>query len=482
MITHAQFSSQEPLHTRNLDGVLRRVITLSRFSQLNTILKDFDHSERKNLLARVSTLASRYLENTNDLNLPETKLTMLSELAEIHSAFPSSYNTTLPLDRLLKTLSKDLESIKISPFKASSLGLNGPTLLISYPRANDATSDHWVHSTVIKWTSELEFSSSRLFSSLFQLIEDSTCKVPESSFLDLTTKEHLRMDGSRIPILSDAILDRLKESTLTIAQQNRRLPSDDNLIMISEKVVGANLRDFIIDSYANLTDTQKQSLFHSIGKISFFDIVLGNLDRLAQVKTDFQGLVPSSSAPGNLGNLMIKRATDPSHPLILYAIDNNIHILPEDIEKYKTFLSIFLKTRYKADVLARNIINSIAASFTLPTSPFYQSLEIQEIEEEEFLEEEEYYEEEAEIEEDNDILLALTNLFTEPPSKSQIEAAHIRNFLIDIDSFGKRNLAAGIIEAETKLKNTNRTLPTSFEKGFTHIIQERITKFYGETI
>lgn len=473
MITNAQFTSQQPLYTRNLQGVLYGVMTLSRFSLLNTALKDLNHNERKNLLTRVSSLASRHLENTtNDPNPIERKLTLLSELAAVHPAFPSFYDTNLPFDRLLKTLSKDPESMIISPFRVSSLGLNGPTLLVSYSRANSATSDHWVHNAVIKWTSELEFSSTRLFHFLFQLIEDATCKVPESSFLNLNTKEYLRMDESRTPI-PDTILDALKGTTLTIAQQNRRLPSDDNLIMISEKIIGSNLRDFIIESYASLTDAQKQSLFHSLGKISFFDLALGNLDRLVQVKKDFLGLVLGPNAPSNPGNLMIKKVTDPSLSPILYAIDNNIHILPGDTEKYINFLSIFLNTRYKADLLARNIINSIRASFTLPASPFYQSLEIQEIEED-------YNEEDAGVDDETDVLSALTNLFAEPPTKPQIEAAHIRNFLTDLDSFGKRNLAAGITEAETKLKNTNRLLPTSFEESFTHIAQERITKICGE--
>ena len=110
-------------------------------------------------------------------------------------------------------------------------------------------------------------------------------------------------------------------------------------------------------------------------------MILGNLDRIAQVRSDFRGLLTMNdrvAAESNIGNIMIKKPTNEIELPVLYAIDNNIHIETEDLEQYKEFISLFSKNALRGNLLARNITDFIEQSFKSTSSPFYQDLQLPE--------------------------------------------------------------------------------------------------------
>ncbi len=494
------------MHESDLQGILHETQTLGRLNELNAALPK-NVVERNLVIQKAKLIISRNESVASAANAVEAKTALLSKLHEVHPEFHLPYRSDLPLDVFIRTFSKDLDSLDRFQCSISSLGYNGPTLLVSYVRNNSSLSSDWTRKSVIKWTPELEFSSTILFRTLFKSVAEDSCKVPQCSFLNLSTNEHLCMDGLRAPIPLKTS-NSLQKTIGKIASLKGCYPSDYNQVMISEKIAGANLRDFVIKDYADLTREQKVGFFQGIGRISYLDMVAMNLDRIPQIKGNFKGFVTGLEAGvmahANLGNIMVKRSTDSKKPFTFYAIDNNIHTEPKDVAAYEAFLKDFVNKRFKEDLLAGNIVKSMEASFRSPHSPFYHDLTIREkVSLEDIAVLDRIIDKVKKTKDQNIMTPSIHRLLNgkKPPKgylkdlMSHKEAAlrfreadehsrktrSVNNFLGDLNSsLSKKELAAGAVAMERKLKSSEIEPLTSFNEETSARVQRRIKIAKGE--
>lgn len=484
------------MHARNPDAIHHGTQSLSRFSELHAALPK-NPVERSGVIQGAKSIIAESGYRSSLGHSAEEKEALLSKIHRLNPNILSAYERDIPYDVFIKTFLKDLDTVRYFQCAVSSLGYNGPTLLVSYVRRNSVTSSDWIQKSVIKWTPELEYSSTQLFKIFFRAAGDASCRVPECSFIDLDKRRHLGVNGEKHEI-SLELSDSLRQDLRKIACFNGCFPSDYNQVMLSEKITGANLRDFITENYADLSMDQKKSLFYGIGKISFLDIQVGNLDRIPQVERGFKGLVVGPIAPSNLGNLMIRVSTDPKKPLIVYAIDNNVHVEKEDAAAYQGFLAGFLQKRFKEDILSRNIANSISASFKIRSSPFYHDLTVREKVSPQEIAALDKIIDKAKKTKDQNIRNPSTPVSfsgIEKPKKGYVKSlsAHrdnlvkqfeaddhgrktrnINTFLEDLDSFGRKEVSNGIVQMEKNIKDKKLEEPLPFEGDSLRIIEQRI--------
>jgi hypothetical protein len=409
-------------------------INFSRFCMLNQAIGQVEG--KQDLIDRASSLAKERLSNTRNI---EDEV-FIESLRDIHPAILSPYpkkHLTAPLSpHFISSLIKDLYAAKYSSCSISSLGFNGPTLITNYIRENGSSSKSWSNRVVIKWTFPMEFHSTKTFSFLSSVLQNPNYRVPTSCFLDLRNRNCIFIDGKKEPIPEDRA-NTLITTFSKIANSNCCIPADTDSIMISEKIDGANLRDFILNRYHLLSQKdQKESFFYQLGFLSGIDLVVGNFDRLFQAKKNLEGLVNGPLAPANIGNVIIKTPNTPSSNVSVYAIDNGIHVDPKDHAKYEIFIKDHAQKPHRASFLARNITSSIEASFKSKTSPFYHPLPPEE--------------------DDFDLSSTFIGMMLESNEANTLPPItpeqNIRQFFKDADAFGRKKIAEGILGSEAQLK------------------------------
>lgn len=436
---------------------------LARFSHLNANLNGDTQK-----IEKASQIVSKLLSDKTQ----ETQAQVLQDLNTTDPTFLQTYPEKyqiLPLaNPFIYSLYKDLQGAKTSSCSISNLGFNGPTLLVNLSRDNGHSPLTWTKHLVVKWAPKSEFYSSQSIGRLLSSLPNSYyCSVPSSYFLDLRNSQCLHIDGSSETIPSE-IHRKLQRNFQKIAEYNRCIPSDENSIMVSKKVRGSNLRDFILYHYHLLNQNQKEFLFQQLGFLSFFDTIVGNLDRLVQIEKDFSGFVVGARAPANLGNIMVKLPNKESSSPKIYAIDNGIHVNPTDLSKYKEFNQKFAKNPHKTPILARNITNSIKASFTQPNSPFYHPLPPEDSEN-------------SEVHLSDSFIGKMLLADSSEPSAEVTTSTNLRTFTNDMDSFGYKQIDKGIAKGVTALKTSNLQPVSLAESSLQdRTLQERIQNFKKE--
>ena len=133
--------------------------------------------------------------------------------------------------------------------------------------------------------------------------------------------------------------------------------------MISEKVMGSNLRDFVMNgAYARLPDEQKEILLRAVARLVTLDLfVLGHTDRIHQMAENFSGF--KKDEPSNIGNVMVEVSEATSEVLSLYAIDNSSIESEAEKSLYNTFLEGFNGDEQGVLNLAQNIQDSLTKAF-----------------------------------------------------------------------------------------------------------------------
>ena len=158
----------------------------------------------------------------------------------------------------------------------------------------------------------------------------------------------------------------------------------------------------------------------------------------------------------------------------------------------------FLQKKFKEDILARNIANSISASFKISTSPFYHDLTIpQKVSPEEIVAFDRIIEKAKRIKDQNIRNPSMPSSFSgfEKQKKGYLNSVvasrdscvrrfnaddhgrktrNINSFLKDLDSFGVKEVAKGATEMEKNIKDKKLQEPLPFEGDRLRVMQQRM--------
>ncbi|HUD02195.1 MAG TPA: hypothetical protein VMR37_07690 [Rhabdochlamydiaceae bacterium] len=161
--------------------------------------------------------------------------------------------------------------------------------------------------------------------------------------------------------LSSEMCIKFKRNFQRITEIYASKIASKGVLILSERIGGENLFDFILTTYRELTREQKEKFFNRLGRLAMLDVVTGNLDRLVQIFTD-QGEYTLQDLEANLGNVMVVWSKDKNAPF-LYAIDNGIEkdLISSDLhrKKYLSFLQTHFSSRNLERMLAENMVKSI---------------------------------------------------------------------------------------------------------------------------
>jgi len=398
-------------------------------------------SQKPQIIDTASKAAERLIQKgTPEKNQKQLFEELKSLLPGFLDYYEQTHHTTdpnqLPSRDFWKVLYKDLQAAKISSCSISAFGLNGPTLIVNLLRDNGQPPEKWVKRFVVKWSPQSEFESTIALRALLSITNNAFCRVPPACFLDLQKRQCIEMNGT-VRALSDERFQKIESNFAKIRSYNNCSPSNSSSIMLSRKIQGANLHDFILNRYTMLSRSQKESFFEQLGFLSFIDAIVGNLDRLVQISTDFTGFTSSISAPSNLGNVMVRMPKDENSNPIIYAIDNQIHPKTSQKDECKDFIERFKRNGYKQFILGRNVSNSMKGAFTLTGSPFYRELP----------------KEEPSNDSLSDTFVGrLLSGDTSEVSEEVIHSVNIKIFINEIDNFGSKHISKGAESAENALR------------------------------
>ena len=255
---------------------------------------------------------------------------------------------------------KDTKSVQIPPLQKSHRGVNGPTLLVSYPRPSNDFTDSYLNNYVVKWAHLNERCANHLYDAFSKNfgtdIHSPTFTVPKTNSIDLTRNHHEMHDRS-LSTLQPELTLQLRQKFLKVAKTTgpNIEPKDDHILLM-ERICGENLFDFGKDRYDYLSQDQKEKLFNQLGQVAMLDVLFGNQDRLIQVYFDKdENTYRLETFESNLGNIMISWAGDTRRPSsscgskqedspdpVIYTIDNGIGLDliedPNNKEQYAIFL------------------------------------------------------------------------------------------------------------------------------------------------
>jgi hypothetical protein len=164
-------------------------------------------------------------------------------------------------------------------------------------------------------------------------------------------------------------------------------------ISIQKQVPGCNFSDFLKAEYQNLDENAKKELFFQLGKIAFFDTVIGDPDRIIKIKILANGdnqytllTTPTEletyCLPSNTGNIIITKETKDRTTLFkISLIDNEIISTKtaedkKDVETYNTFLEQIFSMENPEEPMAEHALKSLekAAKVLLRKEPSNTSL------------------------------------------------------------------------------------------------------------
>ncbi len=313
---------------------------------------------------------SSSLEKTKEslvAKLTKLDLSMCTNIRQIYEAEIIAATKREDLEKCMHRFWKDTKSVPISPLNRSHRGVNGPTLLISYPRLSPDLKQMHLQNYVAKWTNWNELCSTRIYAEFSAYLAEPSNNapflVPEIAAIDPRHNIHEMTDGSHTVLPEDVskLLDEKCMEVVRIAAPG--VTPKNEQIMLQERVAGSNLFDFAKTKYEPLSQERKQELFKELGKLAMLDVLMGNLDRFIRVEDNDSPAYELSTYESNLGNVMIKWIEGQMDSPCIYAIDNGINeeLISDPLkkEKYNTFLEEQFADPQMADRWAQTMIKSI---------------------------------------------------------------------------------------------------------------------------
>lgn len=320
-----------------------------------------EEPESSSSLENVKIILIEQLTSLND--------EMCIEVTPIYEAEIKAAKNAADLEKCMHRFWKDSKSITISPFNKSHRGVNGPTLLISYPRLSPDLRQVHLQNYVAKWTGWNELCSTRIYKEfagyLAEQSNGSPFSVPEIAAFDPTSHIHEMTDGSHT-LLPDEMAKILEEKFMELVRVAAPdITPKNEQIMLQERVAGSNLFDFAITKYQHLSKEQKKELFIGLGRLAMMDVLMGNLDRFIPVECNQSEVYELSPAESNFGNVMIHWGQGQMESPRIYAIDNGINQElisdPQLSEKYNAFLQEQFADPQMADHWGQTMIRSMGS-------------------------------------------------------------------------------------------------------------------------
>ena len=365
--------------------VYRTIGTLERLIRLDSALPK--SRIRHQVLEKLSSMGHEFQKQRvgpAPFSLDEARVSVLTQLKEIDSKFQrcnvsSIYGKDIgnaqsydELAEYVLRIARDTKSVSIEPLKKSQRGDYGPTFLVSYTRPDSSFKTSTLHQYVLKWSNG-EVASNHLYNAIarnFTLEGKSyTYSVPQTAMIDLENGVH-EDSNSSTTLLSPSDAEKMTRKFQDLLHAvDPKIKPKDSQVMLMEKIGGADLFDFAMRKYADLSPAQKTKLFSRIGKLVLLDLVLGNIDRFIQVDPTGKSYEIASEG-SNLGNALIVWSGDESEMPAIVVIDNEIRpkLIGSDDDKkaYRLFLKTLLAESDLPTLLATKTSQAIStALFTL---------------------------------------------------------------------------------------------------------------------
>jgi hypothetical protein len=267
------------------------------------------------------------------------------------------------LDESVPLFIRDLKSTPTCPLVRAQRGFKGPTFLVSFSSYTaSAMENHQAY--VMKWTGWNEICSNKIYAFFSCYEKDISCGflVPPSIGIDFEKHLHQSSDG-KLTILSSDDCSTIRENFIDVTEIHNlnRVSIENKQLMLSKRIQGANLIDFIITQYSDLSKLEKEKIFKRFGRLALLDVILGNLDRIVQIDRK-EGKYDLRHMEVNLGNVMIRSSVD--QPPKVYAIDNELdsHLIFSDSDR-KSYLHFLQNLFSSKDRGSSALMQSIIPSF-----------------------------------------------------------------------------------------------------------------------
>lgn len=356
-------------------------LTVKRRSSLyvNTRL-DFTNEPNRELSNRIQNIwenARKALDH-DGCNEKETISKALVSIQTLSTELFSIYDHDLNLMReflpekqsqvfnqfLIDEFIKDFSYLDMNMAIHSEDGERG-AILISYPSKAENIKDF-----VIKWTDDTEVNSTRVYQNIASKMPG-IFAIPDFVQINFEKEQFSPLDN-RVENIPKHLLDHLRNSfhqLLEITRDTSEYIEANNeygesveqtsthpSIILSRKVQGEGLFEFISYKYHTLSEDEKQKFFYTLGVVTMLDLILQHEDRIRII--DFEkdtktyslatdGPKPDQWGP-NFNNLMM------SNDRHLHLIDNGL--VTENKEEYTQFLKeLFSSEDCIDDILTASI-------------------------------------------------------------------------------------------------------------------------------
>lgn len=354
--------SRVPIWDRSPEEIVHWSNTLSRIVSIRNVLD----------LPRTHGVVEEWTSFQKELSDEVSEFEALAKLERRISTFPSELKKVYLTDfnqifgcfsLRINRLVKDIFSAQNLSIGESLLGNDG-VLLLRHIRGGIENYSEWIEKSVIKWTTPLECASCDILRIFLESVDE--FHVHHTSILNFDHKIFINKDS--IASFSENDSEIIQKNLNSIRSQFTSKETSSRSIMISERVNGNNLADFIISHWNDLSEMQKKAIFHGIGKLALVDFIMGNGDRFTMFDIDFIRF--DRYFESNIGNFMIHIPNeDEEGKPILYPIDNAIQIdnleNGRDYNEYnQAFQNLINQTEWKTS-LSDAIIESLHSSFKM---------------------------------------------------------------------------------------------------------------------
>ncbi len=241
---------------------------------------------------------------------------------------------------------------KLISIVSASRGVHGPTFLV------DASEYGQPISCVLKWTNWEELRAQRVYQKIVTMIGHEHFSVPTAAMYDELSGEFQDLNGQHKFLINSENINNSLDKILDFAKKKG---CQGDQVLLSSKVRGPTLSDFLATQYSSLSTEQKANFMIQLGGLAMLDLFLGNYDRLFHYVKD-KGKVLNYGA--NLGNVMV----DEDNFLKFHLIDNQI----EDVDTFSfpKFAKDLMQNKEKAlNDLAEDLKESILTSCNMEEVP-----------------------------------------------------------------------------------------------------------------